>query len=83
MNKLIYISAIILGLAFVSCTKEEIVPVNSSSQEAPIWGTEKSLLDFGENVDDLEGSIEPSSDDHSRDRDIADPNNDPDGKSQN
>lgn len=35
MKKVIYISAVILGLVFVSCQKQELTP--AQELEAPVW----------------------------------------------
>ncbi|MBL1281424.1 MAG: hypothetical protein COA33_014190 [Fluviicola sp.] len=82
MNKLIYISAIILGLAFVSCTKQEIVPVSDNTQDVPVWEVQQTILHDDGDTHNIDGSVSPA-DDGSRNGDITDPNNDPDGKAQN
>lgn len=45
MKKIIYISAITLGLGFVSCQKQDVTP-NAQELEAPSW---ESVTNGGEN----------------------------------
>ncbi len=77
MNKLLYISVIIIGLVLVSCSKQEIVPNPTNTKEIPTWSNERSSFsdDDDSNVGDL------TIDDGSDDGGITDPNNDPDGNS--
>jgi len=77
MNKLLYISVIIIGLVLVSCSKQEIVPNPTNTKEIPTWSNERSFSD-----DDDDSNVgDPTSDDGSDDGGITDPNNDPDGNS--
>jgi len=78
MNKLLYISVIIIGLVLVSCSKQEIVPNPTNTKEIPTWSNERSS--FSDDDDDSNVG-DPTSDDGSDDGGITDPNNDPDGNS--
>lgn len=75
MKKVFYISAILLGLGFVSCQKEDVAPT-AQDMEAPVWqdAARESSGNAGTPVDTGAG------DDGSivNDVDITDPNADPD-----
>ncbi len=73
MKKVIYISILILTLGFVSCTKQDIQPINQVEQDVPTW--EKGLTPTT-----ITGDSDVV-DDGSDDDGIVDPNYDPDGKS--
>ncbi|GAB5416526.1 MAG: hypothetical protein Crog4KO_08880 [Crocinitomicaceae bacterium] len=76
MKKVIYISAIVLGLGFVSCQKQEIAPA-SQEMEAPIWqdGAREGDGSTGSPIDTSNGTEDGSIMD---DTEITDPNLDPD-----
>jgi hypothetical protein len=65
MKRIIYISFILVGLAAVSCSKEQIHPTVDSAGDVPIWKSSKSSSDDVTSPTDGGGSI-------------TDPNNDKD-----
>ncbi len=74
MNRILYISLLIIALGFVSCTKQDFSPNSDVNQDVPTW--EKGITSSGEGVIEDGGS-----DDGTDNGGIVDPNNDPDGKS--
>ena len=74
MKKITYISILALSLAFVSCTKQDIQPINQVDQDIPSW--EKGL-----SPTTIFGDDDGINDDNSDNGGIVDPNYDPDGKS--
>jgi hypothetical protein len=66
MKKVIYIAFVVVGLLAVSCSKENIRPIATNSEETPVWRS-SSTIDSGNGST----STEPGS--------ITDPNNDEDG----
>ena len=81
MNKLLYISVIIIGLVLVSCSKQEIVPNPTNTKEIPTWSNERSSFSDDDDSNVGDPTIDDGSDDGSDDGGITDPNNDPDGNS--
>ena len=72
MSKIFYISAIIIGLGFISCNKQNRCPNDEDDRQAPSWDcTDKSVNDEGDIT--IDGNIDDGNP-------ITDPNNDPDGK---
>jgi hypothetical protein len=78
VKKIVYISALLLGLVFVSCQKEEVVP-RSQDMTVPVWQGENAR--GGSN--DSGGAGTDISDEDGKgtlkgDGEITDPNLDPD-----
>ena len=81
MNKIIYISTIIIGLALVSCSKQDISPVNNEPVVAPTWDFEKgAIFSVSDDPSDSEGDLDVEGSEDGTPGGITDPNNDPDGK---
>lgn len=85
MKKVIYISALVLGLVFVSCQKQDVAPT-AQEMDAPAWQDDAN---FGESARGITGQSEgtgstTTSDDGdgkgtvNEDGEITDPNLDPD-----
>lgn len=72
MKRLLIIALVFTGVALVSCSKKQIVPVADESMVVPTW--EKALND---DEGDDNDHTKPSS--GSGGTEITDPNNDPDG----
>jgi hypothetical protein len=64
MKRVIYIAFVMVGLLVVSCSKENIRPVSTERQEAPIWRSSSSAPETGGVVAPGPGSItDPNNDD--------------------
>ena len=77
MRKIVYIALFLIGIAAVSCNKQEIVPVSTDLKSAPVWETfEDTKPVNGRSSIGGDDIIDDGTDDTG----ITDPNDDPDGE---